>query len=179
MDEFGRIDTGPSPAVKNLRSRFEQLALDASQKPNQSTTNSLRQNSSNDLLAQGQSSPRQRTTSGTFTHSSADSEFPQHHLRTTSSSSDLQFGINRPPPPPPPRGPKATPPSPVPSPSPSTLLRPVPIPPGVSSGNGVTTSPRVGFSSLPSVSNRSVLLVDLSQDSEVLESPVAPFRGRL
>lgn len=185
MDEFGRIDTGPPPAVKSLRSRFEQLALETSNKPSPSSTFSQRQNNGNDLLTPaGQSSPRQRSTSATFTSLPTDPG-PQshHHLRNVSSSSDLQSGINRPPPPPPPsrtlKGSSSSP-IPSPSPSPSPLLRPVPIPPGVSNGNGLVASPRLGFSSLPSVSNRSQLLVNLSDD--VLESPiqsVASLRGKL
>ena len=176
MDEFGRLDTGPPPAVRSLRSRFEQLALEISQRPSPNTSSSLRQNNNNnDFLIPdgGLGSPRQRSTSGTFTHVPSYPEI--HHLRSASSSSDLQSGINRVPPPPPSfRGPKATS-SPVQSPSPSPLLRPVPIPPGVSNGNGRVASPRLGFSSLPSVSNKSMPLVDLSQ--EVSESPVS-FRGK-
>lgn len=176
MDEFGRLDTGPPLAVKSLRSRFEQLTLETSQRPNSISTSSSLQNESRDVIAGGESSPRQRSTSGTFTHGPISSNLhdPHHHLRSASSSSDLQFGIRRPPPPPPPsRGINHKTSSPIPSPSPSPLLRPVPIPPGAMNGNGSMASPRIGFSSLPSAVGRSIPLVHLSQ--EVLDPPVSSF----
>jgi len=162
MDEFGTIDTEPPPAVKSLRSRFEQLA----KKPYPNSISSPRLNGNSDFLNPGgPSSPRQRSTSGTFTHLATESELHPHpHLRSASSSSDLQFGIHRLPPPPPSRGPNGTTSSPVPSP----FLRPVPIPLGVSNGNGLMPSPRLGYSTLPLI----------NPDQEVLES-VASLRGKL
>jgi hypothetical protein len=107
------IDTDPPPAVKSLRSKFENLALDGMTARPPSVQNHLDPNH-----------PRSRAVSGADTAQASDSQ----HLRSSSSSSDLKVSAKRPPPPPPPppppRGSKAGPPSPLPSP----LLRPVPIP---------------------------------------------------
>src|SRR5882762_11670688 len=77
------IETTPPPAVSSLRSRFEQLAVETS--PGHQPG----------LLAVD---PRPRAISGT------QETRPQYanHLRSTSSSSDLNTGAKRPPPPPPP-----------------------------------------------------------------------------
>ncbi|KAF8890414.1 hypothetical protein BD779DRAFT_1643882 [Infundibulicybe gibba] len=115
------IDSGSLPAVRNLRSRFEQLGQD------QSPSISLRPGPHyGELTIPEPSSPRPRASSSTHANSSAQDI---HHLRSTSSSSDLQAAIKRPPPPPPPssrgsRVPSASSPAP-----PSPLLRPVPTPP--------------------------------------------------
>ncbi|KAJ3509069.1 hypothetical protein NLJ89_g5412 [Agrocybe chaxingu] len=106
------IDSESLQAVKSLKSKFEQLAVQTSpHRPG-----------SSDFLAP--SSPRPRAVSSSVV------DAPASHLRTSSSSSDLRVPVKKaPPPPPPPRGSKTLNPSPIPSPSPSPLLRPVPIPP--------------------------------------------------
>ena len=109
------IESTPPPAVSSLRSRFEQLAVDSLSRTQFG------------LLSVEPLSPRPRAISGT------QETRPQHgHLRSASSSSDLNTGAKRPPPPPPPpRGsikPGFSSASPSPSPSASPLLRPVPVP---------------------------------------------------
>ncbi|KAF4602682.1 hypothetical protein EYR40_005898 [Pleurotus pulmonarius] len=109
--------------VKNLRSKFEQLAVQAG-------GNDKRHSIANgELLDPGRAgSPRPRAASGGEAKGRPD----VHHLRSSSSSSDLRpegsptTSTKRPPPPPPPRGSKGL--SPSPSPRPSPLMRPVPIP---------------------------------------------------
>lgn len=108
------IDTVPPPAVKNLRSKFEQLALGPA--PNGPS------------LAPG-ITPRPRATSGTHSISDRVPESPT--LRTSNSSSDLRLS-RKPPPPPPARSAK---PSPVPSPTSSPLLRPITSFPAASNGS--------------------------------------------
>ncbi|KAJ7740624.1 Endonuclease/exonuclease/phosphatase [Mycena metata] len=102
------IDTGPPPAVKNLRSRFEQLALAPT--PNgPGLTPSF---------------PRPRATSGS--HSNGDRP-ASPSLRPSNSSSDLRLN-RKPPPPPSARGAK-------PSPTASPLLRPAPSTPPTPNGS--------------------------------------------
>ncbi|RDB20337.1 putative inositol polyphosphate 5-phosphatase C9G1.10c [Hypsizygus marmoreus] len=141
----GEINTDTPPAVRSLRSKFEQLAVEKSTGLNSAHNGGARSESGsrNELLAPGgPASPRPRASSNTYSNSQPEIQ----HLRSSSSSSDLK-GTKRPPPPPPPsRGLKATPAlsSPVPA---SPLLRPVPIPP-ISNG-----SPRLGSASLPTNGN--------------------------
>lgn len=85
------VDGESLQAVKSLRSKFEQLAVDTSSHVRRSSTNSTNTNGS------GPSSPRIRRPSG----SQSDFFAPQAHLRTSSSSSDLKVPTKRPPPPPP------------------------------------------------------------------------------
>ncbi|KXN88342.1 hypothetical protein AN958_07487 [Leucoagaricus sp. SymC.cos] len=99
------VDGESLQAVRNLRSRFEQLAVE--------TSSQLRRPSTN-ANGSGPSSPRPRQVSA----SKLDISTPKTHLRTSSSSSDLKVFTKRPPPPPPPRIPKP-PPSPPHSRSPS------------------------------------------------------------
>ncbi|KAG6816233.1 hypothetical protein H0H87_007560 [Tephrocybe sp. NHM501043] len=116
------IDTDRPPPVHNLRSRFEQLALDKSPKlrPRHSG------GSQRDLL-DPPVSPRPRATSSSSSNASS---FDASTLRPSSSSSDLKVGGKRPPPPPPPSRPsKALSSSPVQADLTSALLRPVPAPP--------------------------------------------------
>lgn len=131
MEKNGEIDTEPPPAVRSLRSKFERLAQETSPNGNHGEF----------LAPGGLLSPRPRASSSTF----SDSHPEIHHLRSSSSSSDLKAGIKRPPPPPPSRGSKGPTSSPLLPPS-SPLLRPVPIPPGVS--NNVLASPRLGSSNV-------------------------------
>ena len=150
------IDSDSLQAVKNLRSKFEKLAQDAS---------------SDLLTVTAPSSPRIRTTSNNQLYlPSPHSPAGHGQLRSSSSSSDLRLAKRVPPPPPPPRAPKilnnlspshspissplphpapvispkpreqppprnltSTSPSPVRSPSPFLLSRPVPIPSSTSS----------------------------------------------
>ncbi|KAL5512223.1 hypothetical protein ACEPAG_3508 [Sanghuangporus baumii] len=103
---------GSSPlAVSALRSKFEKLAhenLPASAtpaKPSSSTT-SLPQNFETELLSPV--ATRQRALSNVEVDQCSNATpAPAHHIRTSSSSSDLKVG-RRPPPPPPPRSPKPT-----------------------------------------------------------------------
>ncbi|KAF9027251.1 hypothetical protein BDZ89DRAFT_816184 [Hymenopellis radicata] len=139
------IESTPQPAVKNLLSRFEQLAVETSPPPSLSK----RPPSRNSFLEPG--SPRQRATSGTFPPNDI------HHIRTSSSASDLK-GLKRPPPPPPNKVSRP------PSPSPSPLRRPVPLP-STSSPSGSHT-PRV-----PNIS-----LIDA--DIEESEKGVAALRSK-
>jgi hypothetical protein len=105
------IDSGSLPAVKSLRSKFEQLAVDTAH-------NTPRPSSSTgDLLHVDTPSPRVRRPSG----SHLDFSPSQTHLRSSSSSSDLKVGTKRPPPPPPPRIAK-------PHPSPKSSRSPSPLP---------------------------------------------------
>src|ERR1700761_3676215 len=80
------IDTAPPPAVKNLRSKFEQLAL----KPGPNGPG----------LAPGYT-PRPRATSGSQANGNRPLDSPS--LRPSNSSSDLR---RKPPPPPPSRNAK-------------------------------------------------------------------------
>ena len=116
--ESADIDSDSLQAVKNLRSKFEKLALDAS---SQKT----------DLLTvTAPSSPRPRASSNNQL-SLPTPDSPVGQLRSSSSSSDLRLPTKRaPPPPPPPRTSKLlNNPSPSHSPSSSPLLRPVPVRP--------------------------------------------------
>ncbi|TFK28598.1 DNase I-like protein [Coprinopsis marcescibilis] len=124
-NERSEIETEASPAVKNLRSRFEQLAVSGGSKPvsRESTGSSLSTNSSVDQAIS--SSPS-----------------------TSETLSDLKATalLKRPPPPPPPSRnsartlqPKRSI-SPMPLMTTSPLLRPVPTPPGIlvnGNGNGL------------------------------------------
>ncbi|KAJ7165620.1 Endonuclease/exonuclease/phosphatase [Mycena crocata] len=135
------IDTVPIPAVKNLRSKFEQLALGPAP--------------SGPGLAPS-FSPRPRATSG-----SQPSGERSPTLRPSNSSSELR--LNRKPPPPPPV--RSAKPSPAPSPTASPLLRPAPNAtnmPNISLGHrsslssSVVIPPEVNVEeaqSLPSVSS--------------------------
>lgn len=108
-------------AVKDLKSRFEQLAQYAS---SNRVGNGVNQD---DFLLAPATSPRPRASSNTYLNPN-NTEL-NHQLRPSSSSSDLTVPLKRPPPPPPPpRGSKIIR-SPSPSVSPpSPLTRPVPIP---------------------------------------------------
>ncbi|KAJ7683580.1 Endonuclease/exonuclease/phosphatase [Mycena rosella] len=97
------IDTVSLPAVKNLRSKFEQLALSPAQNGPGLAPNFP---------------PRPRATSGSRAAVEPVPDSPR--LRTSNSGSDLRLS-RKPPPPPPARNAK---PSPVASPSASPLLRP-------------------------------------------------------
>ncbi|KAJ8517387.1 hypothetical protein ONZ45_g5430 [Pleurotus djamor] len=120
------IESASLPPVKNLRSMFENLS---------EATNDKRQSvigNGSELLAPSEpSSPRPRASSGGSAKGRPES---LHHLRASSSSSNLRPEASPPavkkvpPPPPPPRTAKALSPSPSPSPRPSPHLRPVPIP---------------------------------------------------
>ncbi|KIY62576.1 hypothetical protein CYLTODRAFT_170901 [Cylindrobasidium torrendii FP15055 ss-10] len=105
MDD--EIETSPPPAVKNLRSKFESLAVSNDGSP------PARPVSWNGSSA-GTPKPRVASTSLA----------PVATSNTQTSSSELK-GLKRPPPPPPTRGSRPTTPSPMPSP----LLRAVPAPP--------------------------------------------------
>lgn len=87
------VDGESLQAVKSLRSKFEQLAVD--------TSNHVRRPSATSTTTSGSgpSSPRARGHSGSL----IDIFAPQAHLRTSSSSSELKASSKRPPPPPPPR----------------------------------------------------------------------------
>ena len=115
------INLGSLQAVKDLKSRFEQLALVAS---SNRVGNGINQD---DFLLAPATSPRPRASSNTYLN--PNNAEPAHQLRPSSSSSDLTIPLKRPPPPPPPpRGSKIIR-SPSPSVSPpSPLTRPVPIP---------------------------------------------------
>ena len=115
------IDSDSLQAVKNLRSKFEKLAQDASsQKIDQ-------------LTVTAPSSPRPRATSNNQLNLPPP-DSPVGQLRSSSSSSDLRLPAKRaPPPPPPPRASKIlNNPSPSHSPSSSPLFRPVPVHPLIS-----------------------------------------------
>ncbi|KAJ6473178.1 hypothetical protein C8R45DRAFT_1012527 [Mycena sanguinolenta] len=147
------INTESLPAVKNLRSKFEQLALSPTQ--------------SGPGLVPG-ITPRPRATSGS--HPNSDRVPSSPTLRPSNSSSDLRLG-KKPPPPPPPRS--ATPTN-------SPLLRPTPSPtpsPNISLGHrsGLATSvvlPEVNVEEADTQSIPSVLsLRSLFANSPVQSSP--------
>ena len=101
----------PPLAVSALRNKFEKLAHESSPalatpaKASSSTTSLLR-SSDTELLSP--STSRQRALSHVEINSESNGvPAPAHHIRTSSSSSDLKVG-RRPPPPPPPRSPKPT-----------------------------------------------------------------------
>ncbi|KAJ7062834.1 Endonuclease/exonuclease/phosphatase, partial [Mycena amicta] len=98
------IDTAPPPAVKNLRSKFEQLAVASTSK--------------GPGLSPGL--PRPRATSGSHPNGERAPNSPT--LRPSSSSSDLR---KKPPPPPP--ASRSAKPSPASSPNASPLLRPTQV----------------------------------------------------
>lgn len=111
------VESSPTPAVKNLRSRFEQLSQ---KQANVVTRSSLGPSN-------GTVSPRPRTTSNTHPSSpTIELEEAERQIRHTASSSSLNSKPRRaPPPPPPPRGSNIKSPPPPSSP----LMRPVPVPP--------------------------------------------------
>jgi hypothetical protein len=111
------IDSDSLQAVKNLRSKFEKLALETSS-----------QQQTDLLIVTAPSSPRPRAASNTqLTLPLSNGSGGQ--LRSSSSSSDLRLLARRAPPPPPPRASKLlNNPSPSRSPSSSPLLRSVPVP---------------------------------------------------
>jgi hypothetical protein len=109
------VDGESLQAVKSLRSKFEQLAVDT---PSQTQVRRTSVNS-NSVSGSGPSSPRPKLLSG----SQVDLFVPQAHIRSSSSSSDLKISAKRPPPPPPPRIAKPSP-SPLPSRSPSPVSSP-------------------------------------------------------
>ena len=118
--EGGDIDSESLQAVRNLKSKFEKLAMETQAAPRINTNGDT-------LAATAPSSPRPRATSSSQLNAPPAEGF---HLRTSSSSSDLSVSTKRaPPPPPPPRGSKFLSPSPTHSPAASPLLRPVPPPP--------------------------------------------------
>lgn len=97
-------------AVSDLRSRFEQLAVNST-----TSRTAKRLSGGHDLLAPVPPSPRPRSSSIT------EEQNPSSRiLRGTASSSDLKVATKRPPPVPPPRGSRANSPSPT-----SPLLHPV------------------------------------------------------
>ena len=112
------IDSDSLQAVKNLRSKFEKLAQDAS---------------SDHLTVTAPSSPRPRSTSNNhFNPPYPDRPVANGQLRPSSSSSDLRLLAKRaPPPPPPPRALKILN-NPSPSHSPSSSPRPAPLYPPIS-----------------------------------------------
>ncbi|KAF7331076.1 IPPc domain-containing protein [Mycena venus] len=112
------IDTDSLPAVKNLKSKFEQLSALS---PRQSGPGLV------------PATPRPRATSGS--HPNGDRVPDSPILRASNSSSDLRSG-RKPPPPPPVRSAK---PSPAPSPTNSPLLRPV-------ANTSASLGPRSGLS---------------------------------
>ena len=119
--EGGDIDSESLQAVRNLKSKFEKLAMETL------TQGTPRMNTNGDkLTATAPSSPRPRATSSSQLNAPPVEGF---HLRTSSSSSDLSGSAKRAPPPTPPRGSKFLSHSPTPSPVASPLLRPVPPPP--------------------------------------------------
>ena len=125
------IDSDSLQAVKNLRSKFEKLALDAS-------------SPKTDLLTvTAPSSPRPRVTSNNQLNLPPP-DSPVGQLRSSLSSSDLRLPAKRaPPPPPPPRASKIlNSPSPSHSPSSSPLLRPVPVNPLISPNSREQPPPR-------------------------------------
>ena len=121
------IDSDSLQAVKNLRSKFEKLAQDASSQKTDLLTVTAPSS------PRSPRSPRPRATSNNqLDLPSPDS--PVGQLRSSSSSSDLSLPAKRaPPPPPPPRALKIlNNPSPSHSPSSSPLIRPVPVHPLIS-----------------------------------------------
>ena len=144
----GEIDIRPPPAVQNLRSRFEKLALETT-KPKNLDGNEY------DLDANAPVSPRPRASSNTMSGSFLEIRNP---LRS-SSSSDLKELANRPPPPPPPRGLKTPSGSPITKSLHSPLVRPVPAPP---SKNG---SPRTHIPTVPSIDLASTSVLEPSLSS--------------
>ncbi|KAI0052675.1 hypothetical protein FA95DRAFT_1253206 [Auriscalpium vulgare] len=122
------VDSVPPPAVKSLRSKFEQLALlETSPKPSHT----------HDFLLPQQTSPRPRALSDPDEQQTP----PSQHIRNSSSSSDLRG--KKPPPPPPPRSKKPY----VASPFSSPLLRPV-HPASPSGSSEILTSGRSSIKEL-------------------------------
>ncbi|KAG6876892.1 hypothetical protein C0992_011416 [Termitomyces sp. T32_za158] len=117
------VDTDRSPPVQNLRSKFEQLALDQSPK---SRTRQSNGNQMDFLNPNTSPCPRPRATSSS---SSDGTPFDVSNLRASSSSSDLR--AKRPPPPPPSRSSKIVSnfSTLAPTDLSAALLRPVPLPP--------------------------------------------------
>jgi hypothetical protein len=111
------VEETHAPPVSSLRTKFEQLTLDAS-----AANGLLRQPLSHDLLMPEPSSPRPRASSA-----SNETKPSPRLLRASSSSSDLKVEERKPPPPPPPRGSQAN--SPAHSATASPLLRPAPSSP--------------------------------------------------
>ncbi|KAF7331468.1 IPPc domain-containing protein [Mycena kentingensis (nom. inval.)] len=124
------IDTAPPPAVKNLRSKFEQLAV-ASSPVGPGLTSGF--------------APRPRVVSG-GSHTALERVPDSPGLRPSSSASDLR----KKPPPPPPPAPRNPKPSPDPSPNASPLLHPARIATPVPSlGHRSSLSSEVSMSDEP------------------------------
>ncbi|THU83524.1 hypothetical protein K435DRAFT_784147 [Dendrothele bispora CBS 962.96] len=140
------IESSHLDAVKNLRSRFEQLAHNEppSLSSHRLSTMSTSSSTSSLLVPEPTTPTRPRATSSGDTSSNSTS----HHLRSTSSTSDLKGAgttVRRPPPPPPTSSSRAPSPAPsitsLPSPRGSPMLRPVNSPsmlasPGLRSASG-------------------------------------------
>ena len=112
--ESADIDSDSLQAVKNLRSKFEKLAQDAS-----SQKTGL-------LTVTAPSSPRPPATSNNHLNLPPP-DGPLGQLRSSSSSSDLRLPAKRAPPPPPPPRPSKILNNPSPSHSPSSSPVPVPL----------------------------------------------------
>ncbi|KAG6333296.1 hypothetical protein ID866_5792 [Astraeus odoratus] len=123
MVDTSDIESAPTPSIKSLKSRFEQLARENATATTFSQPVTLTQGpaSSQTLLSPDVPVRRPRASVGTDERSSHSSV---RTLRPSTSSSDIQVAAKRAPPPPPPaRGKK-----PISSPAVSPLLRPVPVP---------------------------------------------------
>ncbi|KAH7881837.1 hypothetical protein F5I97DRAFT_1932266 [Phlebopus sp. FC_14] len=120
MAANSEVESVPTPSIKSLKSRFEQLALESSATAHVLATPKPVHSSA--LLPADATNARPRTPLG---NDEQTNRSPVRDLRTSSSSSDLKpTGSRRAPPPPPPsRGKKPTH-----SPAVSPLLRPVPAP---------------------------------------------------
>jgi hypothetical protein len=160
------VDSGPRLAVRSLRSKFEQMALDVSPNPQISHSRSP----SGTLMLSEPGSPRPRAASSSMHAVPPDA----HYLRATSSSSDLKVAGKRPPPPPPPppRGSKAPP-----SPFGSPLLRPVPVPSFSPSTSTVSLDSSISTNSILASTNPSVL-ADYESPSTSPSRSVASLRNK-
>jgi len=161
MANTSEIESAPTPSIKSLKSRFEQLAHENMAPSSQPAKPSAAPHSPT-LLTPDLPVHRSRASVG-------GDERPAHlsarPLRQSTSSSDIKVAAKRAPPPPPPsRGRKS-----MPSPAVSPLLRPVPVP-------GNPRSPRASPEHRPRSNEQ---LGDNSGDDMPVLGNVASLRSRL
>ena len=159
MADTSEIESAPTPSIKSLKSRFEQLAQENTAPV--SVVKPFAAPYSPTHLTPDLPAHRTRASVG------GDEPPPNlsaRPLRQSTSSSDIKVTAKRAPPPPPSRGRKS-----VPSPAVSPLLRPVPVP-------GTLRSPRAS----PEHKPRSYEQVDEnSGDDMPVLGNVASLRSRL
>lgn len=161
MANTSEIESAPTPSIKSLKSRFEQLAQE-NVAPSSQPVKSSAAPCSPTFLTPDLPAHRSRASVG---GGERPANLSARSLRQSTSSSDIKVTAKRAPPPPPPsRGRKS-----ISSPAVSPLLRPVPVP-------GNPRSPRASPEHRPRSSEQ---LGDNSSDDVLVLGNVASLRSRL